>query len=440
MTRYKTTSLFLLVFLTLFLILPSQSFALSEAEPNNSYTTANPFLVNADYVGKINQFDDEDWYKITLTQEGALTLKFNHSIVSGSSYVYWGVGLLVEKNPGELSYFLLDFVPLNKPDFQLTTMGLPAGVYYVKINGFSNTQFDTSNYTLRANFIATPYWEKEPNDTLDQADPISFYQSYKGNLRELSDLDWYRFTLGSAGTIAYRFNHLIPSGSPANYYTLALKTLDAYGSEITLATEYVKGNSPDNTFYSPHLSSGTYYLEVQPYHYNDFSVSDYSIEVKDAISGWAKINGKWYSFKNGFKQKGWIKSEGKWYYLDNEGVMQTGWVKVSGKWYFLDSGGAMKTGWVKSNGKWYYLDASGAMRTGWVHVDGKWYYMDSSGAMQTGWIKSSGKWYYLDASGAMVTGWKKISDKWYYFYEDGSMAHSTTINGYILGADGAWIG
>lgn len=62
-----------------------------------------------------------------------------------------------------------------------------------------------------------------------------------------------------------------------------------------------------------------------------------------------------------------------------------------------------------------------------------------SGAMKTGWLKSGGKWYYLSSSGSMQTGWQKISSKWYYFYSSGSMAANTTIGGYRLGKDGAWI-
>ena len=72
------------------------------------------------------------------------------------------------------------------------------------------------------------------------------------------------------------------------------------------------------------------------------------------------------------------------------------------------------------NGSWYYLDQSGAKQTGWQHLGSSWYYLDSEGKMQTGWFKdSNGKWYYL--------------------YDSGAMASNTTIDGYKLGADGAWI-
>ncbi|THE09325.1 hypothetical protein E1I69_22775 [Bacillus timonensis] len=59
--------------------------------------------------------------------------------------------------------------------------------------------------------------------------------------------------------------------------------------------------------------------------------------------------------------------------------------------------------------------------------------------MKTGWLKESNSWYYLASSGAMQTGWRVIGNKWYYFYGSGKMAANTTIGGYRLGSDGAWI-
>jgi FOG: Glucan-binding domain (YG repeat) len=60
------------------------------------------------------------------------------------------------------------------------------------------------------------------------------------------------------------------------------------------------------------------------------------------------------------------------------------------------------------------------MKTGWTQdSDGKWYYLNNSGAMQTGWINDNGTWYYLSQSGAML--------------------YNASVDGYTLGADGAWI-
>lgn len=148
--------------------------------------------------------------------------------------------------------------------------------------------------------------------------------------------------------------------------------------------------------------------------------------------------------KNGQVVSGWQQINGKWYLANSNGQALTGWQQVSGKWYYLKTDGSMATNWIKDiNGKWYYLKDSGDMTTGWLKdTNGKWYYLNSDGSMKTGWIESAadGKWYHLDNSGAMTTGWfKDIDGNWYYLYSNGQMASNTTVNGYSIGSDGAWI-
>ena len=76
---------------------------------------------------------------------------------------------------------------------------------------------------------------------------------------------------------------------------------------------------------------------------------------------------------------------------------------------------------------------------GWQQNDsGEWSYYKDGGPVK-GWLSDDQKWYWLDkATGKMFSGgWKQIDGKWYYFYADGSMAVSTKVDGYEVGADGA---
>ena len=125
---------------------------------------------------------------------------------------------------------------------------------------------------------------------------------------------------------------------------------------------------------------------------------------------------------------GWVQdaTTGAWSYVKADGTKAIGWFQspTSGLWYYMDANGVMQAnGWIQDGGYWYFLDASGAMKTGWVYTGGAWYYLKptagNKGAMQTGWIQTGGKWYYCNASGAMLS--------------------NTTVGGYVLGADGAWI-
>ncbi len=119
------------------------------------------------------------------------------------------------------------------------------------------------------------------------------------------------------------------------------------------------------------------------------------------------------------------------------GVKLNQWVQVNGKWQYNDSTGKpAKNMWVQN----YYLQADGNMATNWITYNGSWYYLGSDGAKRTGWQSINGNWYYLDVDGRMQTGWiRDGSGKYYYLNTDGSMAYNTTIDGYKLSSNGAWI-
>ena len=121
---------------------------------------------------------------------------------------------------------------------------------------------------------------------------------------------------------------------------------------------------------------------------------------------------------------------------------KTGWQKddTTGTWTLYDAVGTQLTGWQNVGGTWYYMDpANGVMVTGWKQVNGTWYYMNQSGAMTTGWQNVGGTWYYMNQSGAMTTGWQFDGANWYYMDASGAMLSNTTVDGYVLGASGAWI-
>ena len=106
--------------------------------------------------------------------------------------------------------------------------------------------------------------------------------------------------------------------------------------------------------------------------------------------------------------------------------------------------------WQRDNKGWWIKNSDGSYpRNEWKLVNNSWYFFDSQGYMFTGWLNSNGSWYYLNTdegsnNGKMVTGWRAVSGKWYYLStatdgSEGKMLLNTTIDGYRLGADGAWV-
>lgn len=127
----------------------------------------------------------------------------------------------------------------------------------------------------------------------------------------------------------------------------------------------------------------------------------------------------------------------------NATIKANQWVYVNGQMQYNDAlGNTLKNTWFwdKDALKYYYLDYNGNRATGWLYNNLHWYLLDAGGAMQKGWQYINGAWYYLDESGQMKTGWfKDFNGTWYYLNSNGSMAYNTKINGYKLGANGAWL-
>ena len=149
-------------------------------------------------------------------------------------------------------------------------------------------------------------------------------------------------------------------------------------------------------------------------------------EVYSIVAGKAKDDDN--TDDNTVTTTGWVQdaTTGAWSYVKADGTKAIGWFQspTSYLWYYMDANGVMQAnGWIQDGGSWYFLDSTGAMKTGWVYTGGAWYFLKNTagnlGAMQTGWIQTGGKWYYCNASGAMLS--------------------NTTVGGYVLGADGAWI-
>ena len=105
----------------------------------------------------------------------------------------------------------------------------------------------------------------------------------------------------------------------------------------------------------------------------------------------------------------------------------------------------MLTGWQNRNGSYYYLDESGAMLTGWVQAGNQVYYLNPTKDQYEGvmvannWVTQDGNYYYLNGDGIRAEGWTEINGSFYYFYPGtGIRAANTTIDGFLLDANGVW--
>lgn len=205
------------------------------------------------------------------------------------------------------------------------------------------------------------------------------------------------------------------------------------------------------------IDNGTIYKSVKMGDYESVYSCDRSLDCLDVydennLIAWDSDDGVYTTVTEGAKA---AKEEAEQLVGNqqdqNNAQQQTakvGWDQLAdGSWNFYDATGAKVLGWVNVGGTWYFMDkTTGVMQTGWVQDGGNWYYLNPvsdgwKGAMKTGWINDRGTWYYLNSSGAMLANqWFQDTDgNWYYLNQSGAMAVNTTIGGYYVGANGAWI-
>ena len=171
-----------------------------------------------------------------------------------------------------------------------------------------------------------------------------------------------------------------------------------------------------------------YYFDSQGYMFTD----NYLVE-----------NGKVYEFGEDGKckdpnpsHKGWYNAAFKygdetfdnWFYYGSDGRVLTGWQKINNKWYhFSEYSGLMECGGIfgfsdESEDMWHFKE-DGELVIGWYKSkDGNWYYSDSSGRVfEDGWLNYGGKWYYFYGHITLNNfEYFMINDRYYDFDENGA--------------------
>jgi len=224
----------------------------TDLEPNNymlqaiEIQTTDTAVGILGYIG-LNYLDESDWYKITLTEDGGLTLRVitNLSLTVNTLYLYdsdtstiiasgnWGTDATV-----------------NHPN-------LSPGTYYINIHRYGSY----GGYQLISSFVPAMY----PNDNLDNnliehAQIISVNDSTTGRLgyynNGYTDLtDYYKFTIQEDGMIQF---HVVTT------QTLYTGELLIYDTDSTTMIVYGSWGQNAQAIHN-NISPGTYFLKISRY-------------------------------------------------------------------------------------------------------------------------------------------------------------------------------
>lgn len=226
-----------------------------ETEDNDDYSSADYVPVNSTIYGVCRDYDD-DWYKFTLSSSAKVNVQFsfNRADADGDWYVY------LYKYEGNGDYSTLDYEDVYVYDgsYTFSSLGLPAGTYFVKVYGYNSACGRQYSITPKCSYVSN--WETEFNDEYTSADPLSMGTTRYGVNPTSSDDDWYKFTLNSPASVSVAFTHT--KASADGDWGVYLYKYNGGGEYAQLAYEDVCVSDGNYTFPTQGLSAGTYFVKV----------------------------------------------------------------------------------------------------------------------------------------------------------------------------------
>lgn len=244
-----------------------------ETEDNDDYSSADYVPVNSTIYGVCREYDF-DWYKFTLSSPAKVNVQFsfNRADADGDWDVY------LYKYDGNGDYTKLDYKDVYVYDgsYTFSSLGLPAGTYFVKVYGYNSACGRQYSITPKCSYVSN--WETEFNDEYTSADPLSMGVTRYGVCREY-DHDWYKFVLKAPSTVSVTFTHT--KASVDGDWDVYLYKYKGDGEYAKVAYKDVYVSDGNYTFPTLGLSAGTCFVKV--YGYNSACGRQYGVTVNYAV-------------------------------------------------------------------------------------------------------------------------------------------------------------
>ncbi len=201
---------------------------------------------------------DSDWYKFTLSSPAKVNVQFSFNRADADGE--WDVYLY--KYDGNGNYTQLDFEEVYVYDgsYTFSSLGLPAGTYFVKVRGYNSACGRQYGVTPKCTYVSN--WETEFNDEYTDADPLSMGTTRYGVCRSY-DNDWYKFVLNSSASVSVTFTHT--KASVDGEWDVYVYKYTGSGNYSQLAYNEVYVGDGNYTFPTQGLSAGTYFVKVRGY-------------------------------------------------------------------------------------------------------------------------------------------------------------------------------
>ncbi len=238
-------------------------------EPNETQAAAAAITSAVTNSAAISTSTDIDYFKITTTATASIT--YNLVGPAGVDYdmtIYNSAGTQIGSGAGSTA------------TETVTLTNQAAGTYYIRVFGYNGANSATC-YTIKATATTATgcqnALDNSTNGTTSGAAVIPFNTNVTGLISPTADIDHYRFTITTAGTITLTLSTL-----PADY---DLKLLNSAGTQVAISQN---GSTTSETI-NYTAAAGTYYAQVFGYNGANNASTCYTLRValgtatKDAV-------------------------------------------------------------------------------------------------------------------------------------------------------------
>ena len=221
----------------------------NEAEPNDTPVNADTIALNGKDSGAIDPAGDVDWWRVTTTSDGRLSVRINNTgagVLNLSLYDTAGVILL--NGPQQVE---------SNQMFVMQTDGLAAGTFFILVKGSSPA--DMSSYDISDSLFSPKQANDiEPNNSVSLAKQLKRNQTLTGHIgyyyNGIKDsADWFKITNSADGFMKVIFKSVNNDTITGNLYDKNGKTLLGSAFSTSGLTSTIKTDG---------LAAGIYYVRI----------------------------------------------------------------------------------------------------------------------------------------------------------------------------------
>lgn len=217
----------------------------------SSISSASKISFGSTYNDSITESAPKDFYSMTLSSSGEITLSFNAQMQAVDLYLYDTNGTEIWKNTSVNANSASGMIAYN------VSFDLTKGTYYFGVVKDYNR---TGDYSFSFSFASSNEYFTETgtgtDNAIGSANNIAFNYTYKGQIALNDNKDFFKIELPSSGTLNLQFN--------AKISNVDLYLFNQNGEEVWKNSSLDATNSTGEISYnnSLNLTKGIYFLGI----------------------------------------------------------------------------------------------------------------------------------------------------------------------------------